>query len=257
MISVDLNCDVGESAEDRHLTLEARILRLVTSANIACGLHAGTPSVMRHLVRTAQAHGVAIGAHPGFADPASRGRREQRLTSGEIEALVAYQIGALAGIVSLEGATLSHVKPHGALYNQAARDRGLADAIVRGIASVDRRLRMVGLAGSCLIEAGREGGLTAVEEAFADRAYRADGTLVPRGEPGAILDDVESIASRAVGLVREGLVRSVTGEEIRVHAETICVHADTPAADRIVAHLRAALEGAGVRIAARGTDSHV
>lgn len=255
MIRVDLNCDVGESVEDRQLALEERILSLVTSVNIACGLHAGTPAVMRRLVRAARALGVAIGAHPGFNDPASLGRKYQRLTREEVEALVAYQVGALAGIVSLEGGILTHVKPHGALYNQAAQDQGLSEAIVRGVASVDGRLRVVGLAGSCLIEAARAAGLTAVEEAFADRGYRADGTLMPRGEPGAVLEEMEVIAARAVSLVREGVVSGPHGEEVRVRAETICVHADTPAADHIIACLRAALEAAGFRVAAPGAGA--
>jgi UPF0271 protein len=250
MVTIDLNCDIGESPDAEQLAREERILEYVTSVNLACGVHAGSPRVMRRLIRLARIRGVAIGAHPGYPDVDSKGRRPMTLPSDEVEAWVAYQVGALAGIAALEGARVAHVKPHGALYNQAARDQSLAESVARAVVSVDRRLLLYGLAGSCVIEAAERLGLTAVEEGFADRAYRADGTLVPRSETGAVLHDEREVVERALRLVGEGVVASADGQEVRAHVDTICLHADTDGSDRLAERVRQALEAAGFRVAA-------
>ncbi len=225
------------------------MLAQVTSVNIACGVHAGDPNLMRRMVQLALAHEVAIGAHPGLGDREGKGRRECALTETDVENLIAYQIGALAGICALAGARLVHVKPHGALYTMAARDRRLADAIARAVAATDRRLILVGLAGSQLIAAGQAAGLATAEEAFVDRAYRADGSLVPRDCPGALIHDEATVVARAVSLVWDGTVSSVDGHPVRLHADTLCLHGDTPGADRLACAVRNALTDAGIRIA--------
>ena len=253
-LTVDLNCDVGESFGAYTLGQDACVMPHVTSANIACGFHAGDPSVMRRTVRLAVQTGVAVGAHPGLPDLVGFGRRELQVTQREVEDLVAYQIGALAGIAAAEGALLRHVKPHGALYNMAARDRSLADAIARAILSVDRRLVLVGLSGSHLLEAGRGAGLMVASEVFADRAYDARGGLVSRGEPGALVTDPDLIADRVLDMIRAGAMTAASGERVDVRADTVCVHGDTPGAPDLAERLRAELEAAGVRVAALATD---
>lgn len=250
MHQIDLNCDMGELADPERLTIEERLMPLVTSVSIACGFHAGNPDLMRRTIQLARAHGVSIGAHPGFHDPGGMGRRELQVTPEEVENLVAYQIGALAGIAALEGARLSHVKPHGALYNMAARDRRLADAIARAVANLNHGLILFGLAGSELVNAGRAIGLTVAEEAFVDRAYNPNGSLVPRGRPGAVIQDEQEVIARVRCLVREGAVAGRDGPLIRLHADTICLHGDTPGVDRLVEIVRRELTKEGVRIAA-------
>jgi UPF0271 protein len=245
---VDLNADVGESFGPWTLGDDAGLIPLVTSVNVACGFHAGDPGVMRATVALARVHGVAVGAHPGFADLAGFGRRELPVTPREVEELVAYQIGALAAIAAIEGVALQHVKPHGALYTMAARDRLLAGAIARAIAAVDRSLILVGLHGSQLVGAAERAGLPAVSEVFADREYRPDGSLLPRGEPGALIHDPEAVAARAVAMVRQGVVQAVDGTPVPVRAETICVHGDTPGAVDLARRLRQALANAGVDV---------
>ena len=245
---MDLNADVGESFGAYTLGEDAALMRVITSANVACGFHAGDPGVMRETVALARQHGVAVGAHPGFADLAGFGRREIRMEPREVEDLLVYQIGALAGVAAAQGVRLQHVKPHGALYNMAARDASLADAIARAVASIDRSLILFGLPGSQLVDAGRRAGLRTANEAFADRAYRADGSLVPRTRPGAVIHDVETVVARAVTMARERAVTSVDGTRVPVQVDTICVHGDTPDAATLAARIRAALEGAGVRI---------
>lgn len=252
MHRIDLNCDMGESAHPERLSIEERLMPQVTSVNIACGLHAGNPELMRCTIQLARAHGVSIGAHPGFHDPGGMGRRELQVTPEEVENLVAYQIGALAGIAALEGARLSHVKPHGALYNMSARDRLLADAIARAVANQDRRLILFGLAGSELVNAGRAIGLTVAEEAFVDRRYNPDGSLVPRGRPGAVIQDEQEVVARVRWLALEGVVPSLNGSLLRLHADTICLHGDTPGADRLVEIVRRELTTADVKIEAVG-----
>jgi UPF0271 protein len=204
---------------------------------------------MRETVALAKHHGVAIGAHPSFADRAGFGRREMSLPAREVESLVAYQVGALAAIAAAEGVRLQHVKPHGALYNMAARDAALADAVARGIAAVDRSLILFGLAGSALIDGGARAGLRTASEVFADRGYRADGTLIPRGDPGSVLHDPAVVASRAAAMVRERAVAAGNGTRLPLQIDTICVHGDTPDAAALAARIRGALIDAGVRIA--------
>ncbi len=253
--TIDLNCDLGEAAEPARWEVEARVLAHVTSVNIACGVHAGDPDLMRRTVHLALAHEVAIGAHPGLRDRDGQGRRERTLTEADVENLIAYQIGALAGICALAGARLVHVKPHGALYTMAARDRRLADAVARAVAAADRRLILVGLAGSQLIAAGQAAGLATAEEAFIDRAYWTDGSLVPRDRPGALIHDEATAVARAVSLARDGTVPSLDGPPVRLRADTLCLHGDTPGADRLARAVRNALTDAGIRIA-RLTDVH-
>jgi UPF0271 protein len=242
---VDLNADVGELP----LGQDPALMRVITSANIACGFHAGSPQLMRATVALAKAHGVAVGAHSGFDDADHFGRRELRVSPEEVEDLVLYQIGALAAIAAAQGVRLSHVKAHGALYNMAARDRLLADALARATAAFDRSLVFVGLAGSALIEAGKGAGLRTASEVFADRAYNADGSLVSRERPGAVIHDVDTAARRAVQMAVDGTVEAMDGETIRLRADTICLHGDTPDAARLAVAVRRALEAAGVTIA--------
>src|SRR6185503_7337516 len=195
-MQIDLNGDVGESFGAYEIGHDAVLIPILTSVNIACGFHAGDPGVMRATVALAHEHGTAVGAHPGFPDLVGFGRREMAATPREVEDFVAYQIGALAAIAAAQGVRLSHVKPHGALYNMAARDAALADAIARATAAVDRSLMLFGLPGSKSLDAARRHGVRAISEAFADRAYRPDGSLVPRSQPGAVIDDAEAVVSR-------------------------------------------------------------
>jgi UPF0271 protein len=207
---------------------------------------------MRTTVALAREHGTAVGAHPGFPDLAGFGRREMKATAREVEDFVAYQIGALAGIAAAQGVRLTHVKPHGALYNMAARDVVLADAIARATASVDRSLMLFGLPGSQSLDAARRHGLRAVSEAFADRAYRGDGSLVPRSEPGAVIDDADAVVERAVSIARDRVVIAADGTRVALDVETICVHGDTPGAAVLAARIRQVLRDAGIQIKAVG-----
>jgi 5-oxoprolinase (ATP-hydrolysing) subunit A len=228
-IAVDLNADVGEECGQ-----DAALMRCITSANVACGLHAGNRDVMRDTVLLARDFGVAVGAHPGFDDRDHFGRRNLQLPPQQITDLVMQQIEALAEIAVISGIRLQHVKPHGALYNIAVRDREVADAIARAIASVDKSFIVMGLPGSELVVAGEAAGLRAAREAFADRAYRADGTLVPRTEPGAVIHDPAEVLARVVPLAR------------RADVDTICLHGDTPGAAELASRIRAALEAANI-----------
>jgi len=249
---IDLNGDVGESFGAYEIGHDAALIPVLTSANVACGFHAGDPGVMRATVALAREHGIAIGAHPGFPDLAGFGRREIKASAREVEDFVAYQIGALAGIAAAQSMRVTHVKPHGALYNMAARDEVLADAIARATASVDRSLMLFGLPGSKSLDAARRHGLRAVSEAFADRAYRADGSLVPRSEPGAVIDDADAVLERAVSIARDRVVVAADGTRVTLDVETICVHGDTPGAAVLAARIRQALSDAGIQIRAVG-----
>lgn len=240
-MKIDLNCDMGESYGRYTLGTDEDLMPYITSANIACGWHAGDPMVMQCTVLLAQEHRVGIGAHPGFPDLQGFGRRAMQLSPEEAEAFVLYQVSALAGFSRAVGAQLVHVKAHGALYNQAAKDRSLAEAVARGVARFDSNLILVGLANSQLIEAGQEAGLRVAREAFADRAYEDDGSLRPRGLPGAVLHEPARAAEQAVGIARDGLVVSYSGKVVPVQAETICVHGDTPTALTIAQAIRQAL----------------
>jgi len=219
--------------------------------NIAAGLHAGDPSVIERTVRLAARHGVAVGAHPGYPDLAGFGRRAMDLSPAEIEASVLYQVGAVAAFTTAIGVELRHVKPHGALYNRAARDPAAATAIARAVARFSRSLVLVGLAGSALVAAGRAAGLAVAEEAFSDRGYAADGTLLPRDRPGAVLDDPALAAAQALAVVR-GEVPLPGGGVLAIRADTLCVHGDLPGAAARARAIRGALLAAGVEIRAPG-----
>jgi 5-oxoprolinase (ATP-hydrolysing) subunit A len=247
--SIDLNADLGESFGRYRLETDADILAVVTSANIACGFHAGDPLVMRETVSRAAARGVVVGAHPGYPDLAGFGRRDLGATPAEIEAMVIYQTGALAAFCHGHGVRVRYVKPHGALYNRAARDADAARAIARAVRSVDRDLVLLGLDGSLLIREAEAEGLEAAREVFADRAYQPDGQLLPRGTPGAVLDDVELIAERALRMVTDRYVAAVDGTRRIVRPDSICVHGDGPGAVAIVRRLRERFEDAGIEIA--------
>ena len=247
-MQIDLNGDVGESFGAYEIGHDAALIPILTSANIACGFHAGDPGVMRATVALARDHGTAVGAHPGFPDLVGFGRREMAATPREVEDFVAYQIGALAGIAAAQGVRLSHVKPHGALYNMAARDAALADAIARATAAVDRSLMLFGLPGSKSLDAARHHGVRAVSEAFADRAYRADGSLVPRSQHGAVIDDAETVVSRALTIARERMVTAIDGTRVALDVETICLHGDTPGAAVLASRIRTALTEAGIQV---------
>ena len=245
---IDLNSDVGESYGAWSLGDDEALIPLVTSANIACGFHAGDPVVMTRTVRLAVSAGVAIGAHPGYPDLQGFGRREIPMAPDDLEAALIYQIGALAGIAGAAGSQLRHVKPHGALYNRAAVDRSVAEAVAGAVRAYPAHLVLVGLAGSVLLDAGRAAGLPVAAEAFADRAYERDGTLRSRRLPGAVLPSAADAAAQAVSIVRDGHVRTYDGQTVAVRADTLCVHGDTPGAPEYARAVRRALESAGVAV---------
>jgi UPF0271 protein len=244
-LRVDLNADVGEGMGD-----DAALLDIVTSANIACGLHAGDARTMADTVALCLRRGVSIGAHPSFDDREGFGRRDMNIAPEAARTLVLRQIEAVATIAAAAGARLKHVKPHGAMYNMAARDPVLAGVIAEAVREFDSNLLLVGLAGSALMVAGESAGLRVASEAFADRAYRKDGTLVPRSQPGALIEDADLAVARALDMVRTAAVRSIDGAMVAVRAQTICVHGDTPGAAAMAGVLRAALEDAGVAVRA-------
>jgi 5-oxoprolinase (ATP-hydrolysing) subunit A len=247
---VDLNADVGESFGAHLIGSDAALMRSITSANIAAGFHAGDPTVLRDTVRLAQAHGVAIGAHPGFPDLQGFGRREMRVAPREAEDLVLYQIAAVSGMASAEGARLRHVKPHGALYNMAARHADLASAIVRAVAALDRSLILYAPPDSELLRAGLAAGLRTAVEGFADRSYEPDGSLSSRQKPDAVLHDADVVVPRALRLVRDRSVVASNGATLTFHVDTLCVHGDTPGAGELAARLRSSLEAAGIAVRA-------
>ena len=244
---VDLNSDVGEGYGAWSIGADRELMPLITSANIACGFHAGDPDVMRATVDLARRHGVAVGAHPSYPDRQGFGRRRMDLTPAEIEDAVLYQIGAIYAFARAVGVPLAHVKPHGALYNYAARDPAAAEAIARAVRSFSSELIMVGLAGSLLIEAARAAGVPYAAEAFVDRAYAPDGSLRSRTLPGAVLTDTEAAVAQAVGIVRDGAVRTPEGS-IAVHADTLCLHGDTTGAAQFARAVREGLIAAGVQL---------
>ena len=248
MTKIDLNCDMGESFGAYNLGNDAALMPFITSANIACGLHAGDPRVMDATVRLAREHGVAIGAHPGYPDLQGFGRRNMQLTAEEVEVFILYQVSALAGFARAAGVELSHVKAHGALYNQAAKDHTLAAAVARGVARFSRQLILVGLAGSLLVEAGVESGLRTAAECFADRVYNLDGSLRSRSLPGALIDSPQASLAQALRLVRSGV--SITRNEISSNfkVDTLCVHGDNTQALAILQALRPGLEQAGIEV---------
>jgi len=252
MTRIDLNCDLGESFGAWQMGEDAALLDVVSSANLACGFHAGDFMTMQRTVAAAMERDVAIGAHVSLPDLQGFGRREMHVTPAEVHAMTLYQLGALHGFVRAAGARLSHVKPHGALYNMAARDRALADAIAAAVCRFDPGLRLFGLGGSALVDAGAAQGLGVVAEAFADRRYRADGTLQPRSEPGAVIDDAELATAQALQIALDGALTATDGSRLDLRADTLCLHGDGVHAVRLARSLRAGLETAGVRIAAPG-----
>lgn len=249
---IDLNADAGESYGAYTMGDDRALLRSVTSVNVAAGFHAGDPTVLRRTIRLAHEHSVAIGAHPSFPDRAGFGRREMALTSDEAEDLVLYQIAVVAGIAKAEGATLAHVKPHGAMYNVAARDRGLAEAIARATHSFDPGLMLYAPPKSALAAAARAIGLRVISEGFADRAYRPDGSLVPRSEPGAVIDRVEEVVTRAMQMAVERTVTALDGTLVQLDVDTLCIHGDTAGAPSLAAWIRAGLQSASVDVRSPG-----
>jgi 5-oxoprolinase (ATP-hydrolysing) subunit A len=249
---IDINADMGESFGAYTIGHDAGLMKSITSANIAAGFHGGDPSVLRETIRLAKSHGVAVGAHPGFPDLVGFGRRELNVTPKEAEDFVLYQIAAVAGIARAEGVTLQHVKPHGALFNMAVRNAELSAAIARAVAAFDRALILFGLPGSEILSAGRAAGLQVASEVFADRAYESDGSLASRRKPGSVIHDADAVVARAVRMVTERTVVAIDGTPVSLEADTICVHGDTPGADRLAARIRAGLEQAGVVVKAVG-----
>ena len=241
MIKVDLNSDIGESFGTYSIGMDSEVLKHVTSANIACGWHAGDPLVMEKTIAIAMENSVEIGAHPGFPDLMGFGRREMKISPAEAKAYIIYQVGALASFATAAGTKLQHVKAHGALYNMAAKDEELAKAIAEGVKAVDKNLILVGLAKGCLVKAGEEAGLRVINEVFADRAYNKDGTLVARGTPGAMIEDADLAVKRVVRMIKEKQVEAITGETIQIQADSICVHGDSPQALEFVKKIREGL----------------
>src|SRR5438132_14252735 len=249
---IDLNADLGESFGAYTIGHDAGLMKAITSANVAAGFHGGDPSVLRDTIRLAKRHGVAVGAHPGFPDLVGFGRRELNVTPKEAEDFVLYQVAAVAGVARAEGVALQHVKPHGALFNMAVRNRELSDAIARGVAAFDRSLILFGLPGSEILSAGTAAGLRVAAEVFADRAYEADGSLASRRKPGSVIHDADAVVARAVRMVKEGTVVAIDGSPVNLRADTICVHGDTPGSDALAAKIRAGLEAAGITVKAIG-----
>lgn len=249
MRAIDLNSDLGESFGAWSLGHDDAMLETVTSANVACGFHAGDPAGILRTLKAAVASGVAVGAHVGYPDLVGFGRRAMEPTSAELVGDVVYQIGALQGLAAAAGTKVSYVKPHGALYNTIAEDRRQAADVIAAIKAVDPSLRLVALAGAPIVDWAREAGLVVVPEAFADRAYTAQGRLVSRRERGSVLHDPQAVAERMLRLVMDGTVEAIDGTPTRIEAESICVHGDSPAAVDMARAVRAALERAGVAVA--------
>ncbi|MEU2202040.1 5-oxoprolinase subunit PxpA [Isoptericola sp. NPDC019482] len=250
MITVDLNSDLGEGFGDGDRSDDAAMLEVVSSANVACGFHAGDPALIHRTVRLAAERGVTIGAHVGYRDLAGFGRRDLDVPSAELRADVIYQLGALQALAAAEGTRVTYVKPHGALYNTSAVDDRVAADVAAAIAAVDPALVLLGLPDSLALAAAGAAGLATAAEAFADRAYTSAGTLVPRGEAGAVLHDPDVVARRMLRLVTEGVVEAVDGTVVRVPADSVCVHGDTPGAVAMARRVRAVLVDAGIALAA-------
>lgn len=248
MYKVDLNSDLGESFGAYTIGMDAEILKYVSSANVACGWHAGDAVVMEQTVADAAKAGTAVGAHPGFPDLMGFGRRNMVVTPAEAKAYIKYQLGALMAFTKAKGIQMQHVKPHGALYNMAAVDEALAEAICQGVYEVDPNIILLGLANSKMISAAEKIGLRAASEVFADRAYNDDGTLVSRKLPGSVIHDKEIAIARTVQMVTQGTVETATGKIINIKADSICVHGDNPSALEFVKNIRETLEKNGVTI---------
>ncbi len=247
---LDLNCDLGESFGAYTIGSDEAIIPYITSANIACGYHAGDPTVMHRSVALCRKYGVQVGAHPGLPDLMGFGRRKMQISPAEAADCVAYQIGALQAFCQAEGVPLHHVKPHGALYNMAAKDRALADAICRAVQKSAPGAILLALSGSEMVAAANAIGLPVACEVFADRGYQPDGTLVPRGQPGAMITDEGEAIARVARMVKEGKVTARDGSEVTLQADSVCVHGDGPKALAFVEKLRAALPAGGITLQA-------
>ncbi|GAQ19176.1 lamB/YcsF family protein [Oceanobacillus picturae] len=246
--TVDLNCDMGESFGVYTFGADEQLMKHITSANIACGAHAGDPNVMEDTVKLAKQNGVAIGAHPGYPDLAGFGRRKIELTDVEIYRHVLYQIGALHAFCKAQEVPMHHVKAHGALYNVAAKKKHVAHAIAQAVADFDQNLILYGLAGSYLVEEGKHLGLRVASEVFADRTYQEDGSLTPRNTPGALIETVDQAVKQVKGMLTEGHVTSVKGKILPIQADTVCVHGDGASAVRFVRELKTALQAEEILI---------
>ena len=250
MPSIDLNCDLGESFGAYTIGMDSAVIPFITSANVACGYHAGDPLIMQKTVAACRQHGVHIGAHPGYPDLMGFGRRNIAATPAEVKAYIQYQVGALSAFCTAAGVPLCHVKPHGAMYNMAAKDEALAHAVCEGILEVNPKLTLLALSGSAMVRAAHETGLPVKNEVFADRGYQADGTLVPRSRPGAMITDEDEAIARVIRMAREGVVRSVDGVDVPLTADSVCVHGDGEKALAFVQRIRAALTDAGIEVKA-------
>ncbi|GAB3269007.1 LamB/YcsF family protein [Microbacterium lacusdiani] len=249
MTSIDLNSDLGENTPDRIVADDGAMLGIVTSANVACGFHAGSPEGIRDTLAAAVAHGVTIGAHPGYRDYEGFGRNAVDVDSATLQAHVEYQLGALLGLAAGVGGRVRYVKPHGALYNTIARDERQARDVVAAVRAVDPSLVLLGLAGGVVLDVAERAGLATAAEAFADRAYTPSGDLVSRSEAGSVLHDPDEVSTRMLRLAREGVIRAIDGTDVRVRADSICVHGDSAGAIAMAAATRALLESGGIRIA--------
>ena len=250
MPSIDLNCDLGESFGAYTIGMDSAVIPFITSANVACGYHAGDPLIMQKTVAACRQHGVHIGAHPGYPDLMGFGRRNIAATPAEVKAYIQYQVGALSAFCTAAGVPLCHVKPHGAMYNMAAKDEALAHAVCEGILEVNPKLTLLALSGSAMVRAAHETGLPVKNEVFADRGYQADGTLVPRSRPGAMITDEDEAIARVIRMAKEGVVRSVDGVDVPLTADSVCVHGDGEKALAFVQRIRAALTDAGIEVKA-------
>jgi UPF0271 protein len=248
-LQIDLNSDLGESFGPWTMGQDEELMEAITSANVACGFHAGDPTVLRRTIALAKEKGVAVGAHPGFPDLAGFGRREMHLSPSEVEDSVLYQIAAIAGVAAAQGVRLQHVKAHGALYNMAARDETLARAIARAVATFDRSLVFFGLPNSALLREGERAGLDVAAEIFADRTYEADGSLTSRRVPGSVIHDPDVVVDRAVQMAIRRKVTTTSGAEIDLRADTMCLHGDTKGSADLARRIRSALEASGMKVA--------
>ena len=245
---IDLNADMGEGYGAYRIGRDEELLHIVTSANVACGFHGGDATIMQKLAALAKEHGVGLGAHPGFDDLWGFGRRPMHMNARDLEYMVAYQIGALRALAAYSGEPLRHVKPHGALYNMAAKDEGYARAIARAAKTIDAKLIYVGMPGSEMQKAADKEGLAFAREGFCDRLYREDGSLTPRSEKGAVIDDPVAAAEQALRLAREGEAVTGTGVSIKLEVDTLCIHGDEPGAVAVAAAVRRTLERAGIEL---------
>ena len=248
MYAIDLNSDLGESYGAYKMGNDAELIPLVSSANVACGFHAGDPTIMAKTAALCKAHGASIGAHPGYPDLQGFGRRNLNVSPADVKNLILYQVGALDAFCKSVGVKLRHVKPHGALYNMAARDAALSRAICEGIQAFDPALILLGLSGSEMLRQAKEIGLPCAAEVFADRAYEDDGTLVARTKPGAMILDEDEAVSRVIGMIKNHTVTSVTGRTIEICPDSVCVHGDSGKALLFVKKIRAALESEGIAV---------